>query len=133
MTVTSNNTTLTSTGENYEVSLDDRLPEETKAFLAERKEAGKLIDPENCEISWWYTEVGDPYDVWPKEEVDCVGRATFVRSLPDGDWVWEGDLQKETWEALEERMKITRFPHGGPCDPAWGVDNEAGGQGGGSR
>ena len=37
--------------------------EEVQQFLADRKEAGKTIDVENCELSWGWAHTLDPYGV----------------------------------------------------------------------
>ena len=84
--------------ENKEEAIEMTIEE----FLAIRKEAGLKIDPETAEVYWHYTQVLDPYEIYPEpsDESWCVGRAYFARS-PDSDvWVWFGDLPKATRDAL---------------------------------
>jgi hypothetical protein len=73
-----------------------------KAFLADRRAAGLLIDPANCEKTRIYVELDDPYGLFEfiPEELSCISKEWFVRSLPDGGWVYVNDLPKETREAL---------------------------------
>ena len=39
------------------------LDEDTKAWLAIRKEAAKTIDPATAEVTWWHRQVVDPYGI----------------------------------------------------------------------
>ena len=67
--------------------------EEVQQFLADRKEVGKTIDVENCEVFLCYGPTMDPYGVHtllPEEEQ--IQRHYFVRSPQSGGWVHERDL-----------------------------------------
>jgi hypothetical protein len=79
---------------------------DVEAELAERKAEGALIDPENCEIIKYYAEAVDIYGLFDvPDEWSCVGSELFVRTLPDGDWVWVGDLPEETCKAVLKRLE----------------------------
>jgi hypothetical protein len=88
---------------------DGHTAAEVQAFLIERIEEGKRIDAETCEIGRWYANAVDIYGIFevPKE-VMCVGNELFARNLPDGTWVWFGDLPEETCKALFDRMEDRR-------------------------
>jgi hypothetical protein len=75
---------------------------EYKIFRAMVSEDGKLIDPANCEAIRLYVDVGNPYGVGP-EDAGCIGGDWSVRALPDGKWIWFGDLPDATWEAVQKR------------------------------
>jgi hypothetical protein len=80
-----------------------------------RRAAGLHIDPETAEVHWAYTQVVDPYGLWPEipEECDCVGRSYFVRSPGMGVWIEFGDLPDATRGALWEKHKDRlAFPAG---------------------
>jgi hypothetical protein len=84
-----------------------------KQWRAIRKEAGLKIDPETAEVARTYTDVLDPYGVYPPPEECCIGRDYFARSPGSDIWVWFGDLPKETRDALWERHKHElAFPAG---------------------
>jgi hypothetical protein len=74
------------TGECHYVQMKPRrglTVAEAEAFLAERKEAGKLINPENCDVIKDCTQVLDVYGIFEvPEEWWCVGNELFVRNLP---------------------------------------------------
>ena len=77
---------------------------DVEAILAERRAAGAGIDPENCTGVCRAVQVLDPYGLYDlPEEADCVSTETFVRNLPDGDWVWWHDLPEATQLQLSER------------------------------
>jgi hypothetical protein len=44
-----------------------------------------------------------PADEFP-EDCDCVGRSYFARSLPDGKWIYFGDLPEATLAEIERLM-----------------------------
>jgi hypothetical protein len=76
--------------------------EETRAFLAARREAASKIDAETAEVMFDHGVVGDPYDIRdlaPDEEYN-VGRRYFARDSAGGDWVSFGDLPGPVREAL---------------------------------
>lgn len=77
---------------------------EVDAFHAARKADALKIDPANCMAIRTYCQVIDPYGVLAlPEEADCIGSYFFVRNLPDGEWVWEGDLPDDI---LKEVVRI---------------------------
>ena len=92
------------TGDRQVIQLKPReglTVEDVKAFLAGRREAGKQIDPESCTVIKYAAETLDVYGLFDvPDEWSCFGSELFVRSLPDGDWVWFGDLPEETYKAL---------------------------------
>jgi hypothetical protein len=92
------------TGERQTIQLTPReglTLADVEAFLAERREAGKLIDPMNCELTKVWGQVLDPYGLFDVPEgCQCYGSDLFVRNLPDGKWVWDGDLPEEIAKAL---------------------------------
>jgi hypothetical protein len=92
------------TGKRHVIQLKPReglTAADVKAYLANREEAAKSINPENCETIKYYTEAMDIYGLFEvPDEWSCVGSELFVRNLPDGSWVWFGDLPKETCKAL---------------------------------
>jgi hypothetical protein len=79
---------------------------DVEAFLAERKAEAQRIDPANCEVYCRFGQVLDPYDLFDvPEEWRCVGRDWFVRNLPDGHWVWDGDLPEDIRHALASKLE----------------------------
>ena len=91
--------------------------EERVRFQEARRQAGLMIDPNSAEVDWWYIQIMDPYGIDPElpEELQCVGRGYFARSL-DGDvWVSLYDLPEATRDALWEKHKHQlAFPAGLP-------------------
>jgi hypothetical protein len=78
---------------------------DVEAELADRRAEAKQIDPATCEIFGYYTEALDPYGLFDIPAAwSCVGKEILVRYLPDGFWVWEGDLPEEIHEALRARI-----------------------------
>ncbi len=80
-----------------------------------RRAAGLHIDPETAEVLWNYTQVLDPYGIWPDipEECDCVGRSYFARSPGMDVWVEFGDLPDATRDALWQKHESQlAFPAG---------------------
>jgi hypothetical protein len=69
-------------------------------WLAVRKEAGLKIDPETAEVTWGYSDIGDPYGAVPAHREGCIGRVAFARSLDSDIWVCFYDLPDETRAAL---------------------------------
>jgi hypothetical protein len=94
------------------------LPEaeiSVEQWLAIRKEEALRIDPTTAEVTWWYTQVLDPYGVEPDlpEDCHCVGRGYFACSPGSDIWVWFGDLPKKTQHELWEKHKSKlAFPAG---------------------
>ena len=86
-----------------------RTNTELQQWLTERKEAGKAIDVETCEIFWMHTEVLDPYGVHPvPPEMSCVGRSYFVRNKRGDTWVCTSDLPGDKLDALWKRIDRER-------------------------
>jgi hypothetical protein len=73
-----------------------------------RRAEGAKIDPKNAEVTFWWTHELDPYGDIPAEEFpkewECVGRSYFARSLPDGQWIYFGDLPEATVAEIERLM-----------------------------
>jgi hypothetical protein len=97
---------------------DQFTDEECRQWMAGRKEAGRRIDPETCEIAWWHVNESDPYGLWrvvdptvsdeAYEANHQVGRSRWVRS-PDSDgWVNEQDLSVEQYQAIQNRIDRER-------------------------
>jgi hypothetical protein len=86
-----------------------------QAWMAWRKAAGRQVDPETAEVSWWYALTVDPYEVHSDLPEECrqVGRQYFARS-PDTDvWICFGDLPDHDREALWNKHKSKLgFPAG---------------------
>jgi hypothetical protein len=75
-------------------------------WLAIREEAGLKIDPETAEVASWFTQVGDPYGVYPEppEEYQCVGRAYFACAPGTKIWVEFDDLPEAISDALMKKL-----------------------------
>ena len=77
------------------------------AWLASRREAGRVIDIETCEIGRWQAYECDPYgarSILPAE-MKQIGTNRFVRSPTSNGWINEGDLPLEKIRALHERIR----------------------------
>jgi hypothetical protein len=74
---------------------------DVEKFLAFREEAGRKIVPETAEVASWYAMEADPYGIRDlSEDMQQVGRVSYVRS-PGGDiWVAFRDLPQATLDAL---------------------------------
>jgi hypothetical protein len=82
---------------------------ELRQWRASRKEAGRRIDPETCEIGCWYADGGEPYDIRDILGEDLhleryYDKFNFVRSPDSNGWVCECDLPMEKWKALDDRI-----------------------------
>ena len=89
-------------------SCDKLSEDELRQWLASRKQAGRVIDIESCELGWWFAERLDPYGLYRAlgefpEEYSCIGRDYFVRSPESNGWVWEGDLPADKAKAISAR------------------------------
>jgi hypothetical protein len=92
-------------------SRHEMTPEQLRKWLASRKEAGKLIDIETCEIGCWYADANrDEYGIREMlgergdSEDGYIDKFNFVRS-PDSDgWVCEGDLPPAKGKAMYDRI-----------------------------
>jgi hypothetical protein len=83
-----------------------RTEADVQAFLADRKEAAKLINPQNCDVVVIWGELLDVYGLYHvPDDSSCIEKDLFVRNLPDGSWVWFGDLPEEICNTLEEMLK----------------------------
>ena len=84
-------------------------PEE---YEADRREAGKRLDPETANVFVMYVPLFDPSRVYnddPKPEYyDLVGSVTFASSPEVGKVCFE-DLPDKTQKRLWERMKAGDF------------------------
>jgi hypothetical protein len=76
-------------------------------WLAIRKEAAVKIDPETAEVCWTYTNICDPYGVYPDVEV-CVAKVFFARPSGSDVWVTFNDLPDATIRALEDKQAARR-------------------------
>ena len=83
-----------------------RTAAEAQAFLEGRLKEAERIDPQTCEFAWWYARAVDLYGIFEVPEGwGCSGKENFVRNVPDGSWVWEGDLPEHIYKALVERIE----------------------------
>jgi hypothetical protein len=84
------------------------------AYVANRREAGRVIDIETCEYMWLHADVCDPYCTFPRDDEafqqygGCVGRCWFVWSDESDGWIYVDDLPEEKWDALQRRMERER-------------------------
>jgi hypothetical protein len=83
---------------------DRRTDEQLRQWVASRKEAGRMVDIQTCEIGEWYSDDLDPYGVEPTKRSGQTGKWLFVRSTVTNGWVSEGDLPKEKAKALYARL-----------------------------
>ena len=82
------------------------LARRRKGFLASRKVAGQVIDPETCEIWDAHCQILDPYGVdTPPDEYDCIGQVIFVRSAESDGPVCAYDLPEDIARALHARIE----------------------------
>ena len=53
----------------------------------------------------YYTASLDIYGLFDlADDNRCVGSELFVRNLPDGGWVWFGDLPQATYRVLMDKF-----------------------------
>jgi hypothetical protein len=94
---------------------DRMTDEELRQWLASRKDAGRVIDIETCEIGHWYHNMNDEYgirdllDELPEGMRGYTDKTIFVRSSDSNGWVSECDLPEEKWPALKDRIKRSRL------------------------
>jgi hypothetical protein len=85
-----------------------------EAYVANRKEAGRVIDIDTCEIAWCPTFYFDPYGTYPFDDdptpeleqcrthlEDCY----WVRSEESDGWIEEGDLPPEKQQAMPRQYE----------------------------
>jgi hypothetical protein len=84
---------------------DQLTPQEYRQWVASRKEAGREIDIETCEVDAWYAIDFDPYGADPDLPIEyqIIGKNRFVRSPRSRGWVHEDNLPDATRRALYER------------------------------
>jgi hypothetical protein len=86
------------------------------AYVANRKEAGRVIDIETCEITIFYCNYFNPYGTFPFDDdyppddplEQCKydsSECLFVRSAESGGWIEEPDLPDEKARALRDRIE----------------------------
>jgi hypothetical protein len=88
------------------------------AYVADRREAGRVIDIETCETARCYANYFDPYSTYPwdhnppdEQSEECrhyVGKQWFVWSDESDGWIAANDLPPEKWEALQRRIERER-------------------------
>jgi hypothetical protein len=83
-----------------------RSAAEAQAFLEGRLKEADRIDPQTCEYCFGYVDLVDPYNIFEDDEMlkGYCDKGYFVRNVPDGDWVYEGDLPEHIYKALVERI-----------------------------
>jgi hypothetical protein len=88
------------------------------AYKANRKEAGRVIDIETCEIMNLYCSDFDPYGTFPLDEYphddlleqlrDGASKCWLVRSEESEGWIVEADLPPEKRQAMHARLERSR-------------------------
>src|SRR5262249_61151626 len=70
---------------------------EIAEYVAQRKQAGLLIDPETAEVEWWRANEQDPYPIGEGPgEMGCSNKSHFVRAPGSDMWIYLGDLPEAT-------------------------------------
>ena len=90
---------------------DHLTREQFEARLAGRKEAGRVIDIETCELGRWYVWMGDPYDAYdvPPEMQVAEPTATYARPQATAGSV------RQTCRARSARRCTTASSAGKDC------------------
>jgi hypothetical protein len=78
-------------------------------WLAVRKEAALMIDPETAEVRWEYGLTFDPYEINRFEDYEQWGRNYFARSPENDMWVSFHDLPDATRDHLWARCRAGDF------------------------
>jgi hypothetical protein len=81
--------------------------EQFEQWYASRKEAGRAIDIETCEVEHWFILDVDPYGIQEargKEPYTQVGKGLWVRSPESRGWIFADDLPSEKFRALFRRL-----------------------------
>ena len=82
--------------------------EEQKAYVANRREAGRVIDIETCEVACWDTDYFDPYGIYPGDDGPTeIELRYWARSEDSDGWIVEHDLPPEKQQALPRQYKRT--------------------------
>jgi hypothetical protein len=100
-----------------EMKLVEEMTDEQ--WLAIRKEAGLMIQPDSAEVDWRYGAIFDPYEIGLDlpEEMRVAGRIYFARSPGSDIWVEFGDLPEAIREALwHKHRQVLAFPAGLPSE-----------------
>jgi hypothetical protein len=92
---------------------DQMTPEGMREWVASRKEAGRQIDVETCELGRWHAYDADPYGADPDlpEEMRQLGTNRFVRSPESRGWVCEDDLPPDKVTAMYDRIRREYAEH----------------------
>jgi hypothetical protein len=103
---------------------DQLTREQFDAWLASRKEAGRVIDIETCELGWWGCCLNDPYEARPdapNKEYWEWGRNSYVRSAESRGWICEDDLPPEKYSAMRGRLARSHRLFAAACamHPLW--------------
>ena len=99
------------------------------AWLASRKEAGRVINIETCELGRWQAYDCDPYGARPDlpDGLKQIGTNRFVRSPTSNGWINEADLPVEKIRAMHERIRCRSYgiyPWG--LQPSGGLEKSGG-------
>jgi hypothetical protein len=79
--------------------------DELQRWVASRKEAGRIIDIETCELGKWYAYDCDVYGVRDlPPEMRQVGTNRYVRLPESNGWINEEDLPVEKFRAMYDRI-----------------------------
>jgi hypothetical protein len=90
--------------ERYGASTEELV--EIREWLEICRQEGQNIDPETAEVTFWWTQVLDPYGVYGNlpEECHCGGRSYFACAPGSEMWVCFDDLPEETVTRIWERI-----------------------------
>jgi len=100
------------------VTNNTKTREAHDAYVANRKEAGRVIDIETCEIVCMHANYFDPYGTYPFDDDppddlseqcrDHFVKCWFVRSEESDGWIFELDLPPEKQQAIDDPERIPR-------------------------
>jgi hypothetical protein len=80
--------------------------DEQQRWISSRKEAGRAIDIETCELGRWHQYDCDVYGVHDlPPEMQQIGTNRYVRSPTSNGWINEEDLPVEKVRAMYDRIK----------------------------
>jgi hypothetical protein len=80
--------------------------EAAEAYVANRREAGRVIDIETCEIACWNTDYFDPYGIYSCDDGPTEIELCYWARIEDSDdWIVEHDLPPEKRQALPRQYK----------------------------